>query len=689
MKKNDASTPAVTDVPQTTVVPTTPAAPETSVTPGTPVPEAPVGPVQQMNSTSIPVENAVPTIANAEPNAITNLITKLKALGTGPIITIAVVAVVLVGGIILSVATSTPKSVFKSAINTIYKGANVALDGYETYLKEYDLTKNALLVNGSFTLESNMEDYEDYDLNKLTIGFDTGVDYKNEVISLGGSIKGNKETVKVNAQVQNNEMYITSSLFKEILKIDSEMMSELGVEIDFEEIKNEIEELQKEYDTDPETYEYLVKTIKKSLTNSISSEYMEKEKDEIEVLDKEIKVTKYSYVFDEDAIQDLLVKLSEDLLEEEDFAKTFADAMGLDKKDVKELLKTLKKEAKDIEFNGDMALNIYTKGLFNSYAGIGFEIEGKEYFSIYTDGKNVEMTIDDHVSGDYGTKIVMTLEKDGKGYKGVLKENKEKLLELNIKEATDEVIDSEFTLYEDDEKVAIVKLYLKVKTTKEGFAADYNFRITEPESKEYVGFKGNYNILIKDKVEKINGKNAIDIEELDLDKVEENIEKIAENDDALGTIIEDAVSSIEEDMLDLNYYGMIDSSASDISKIISKNKATVLYIGSTYYSSYSQEGAYDLFNNLTDLQDELGFHSYYLSEYSVTTEVEELLKDVQYVCPSDATSVGSAVGTTTTPTTCTGYPAIYLIKDGKVQKAFRQTVTYADLSAALSEIGIE
>jgi imidazole glycerol phosphate synthase subunit HisF len=28
------------------------------------------------------------------------------------------------------------------------------------------------------------------------------------------------------------------------------------------------------------------------------------------------------------------------------------------------------------------------------------------------------------------------------------------------------------------------------------------------------------------------------------------------------------------------------------------------------------------------------------------------------------------------------------IKDGKVVKAFRQTVTYADLSAALSEIGI-
>ena len=74
-------------------------------------------------------------------------------------------------------------------------------------------------------------------------------------------------------------------------------------------------------DTDPETYKYLVKTIRNALVKSIDSEYMEKEKDEIDVLDKELKVTKYSYVLDEDAIQDLVKKVAEYLLEEEDFAK--------------------------------------------------------------------------------------------------------------------------------------------------------------------------------------------------------------------------------------------------------------------------------------------------------------------------------------------------------------------------------
>ena len=141
-------------------------------------------------------------------------------------------------------------------------------------------------------------------------------------------------------------------------------------------------------------------------------------------------------------------------------------------------------------------------------------------------------------------------------------------------------------------------------------------------------------------------------------------------------------------MLDLNGNGMVEITSSEVADILAKNKATVLYVGKSSYSYYYDEDEYDLLNNLTELQEELGFYSYYLSEYSVTTEFNELVKDVQYTCPTTGDTTGSTTGTGTTTTPCTGYPAIYLIKDGKVVKAFRQTVTYADLSAALSEIGI-
>lgn len=681
MKKNEASAAATV-------------APKKPIVPATPAPEAVDASVQTTSATPTPVveaaQSATPVVPGDKPNVLQNLLTKLKSFGVGPIVTIAVVAVVLVGGIILSVASSTPKAVFKNAIKTMYKGANFAIEGYETYLDEYDITKNALQVNGNFTLETNVEDLADYDLNKITVGFDAGVDYKNEVLSFGGSLKGNKETVKLNAQVQNKEMYITSTLFKEVLKIDSEMLSELGVEFDFESIKEGYEEFQKEYNTDPETYEYLAKTIRNALVKSIDSEFMEKEKDKIDVLDKEIKVTKYSYIFDEDAVQDLVTKVAEYLLEEEDFAKSLADATGMDKKDIKEALKEAKKSAKEIEFDGEFALNIYTRGLFNSYAGIGFEIEGKEYFSLYTDGKNIEMTYDDHLGGDYGTKVVMTMEKDGKGYKGVLKENKEKILEVNFKEITDEVIDSEFVIYDDGEKMGTIEFYISVKENKKSFVTDYKFKITDEESKEYVGFKGNYTLTIKDSLDKTNTKGAISIEELDVEAVQENIESIAEKDEALGSIIEETMASIEEEMLDLNYYGMSEIEVDEVANILKKNRATVLYVGKTYYSYYSEEPAYDLFNNITDAQDELGFYSYYLNSNYVNSEFEELVKDVQYTCPTSSEGVGeSTEENTEVPTaTCTGYPAIYLIKDGKVQKAFRQTVTYSELIAALDEIGI-
>ena len=715
MKKNETTDSAapqeVTAESQTQVVeqPVAEAAPvaEPSPVPAPVAPEAPAQPVQQAAPT--------PVVANTTPNANTfaGLTAKIQSFGIGPIVTVAVVAILLVGGVILSAASASPKSVFKKAINNAYKGANVALDSYEEYLKKYDLTENAVLVSGDFKVDTNIDGMDEYELKKLSLGFNAGVDYKNEILSVGANLKGPKESIKFDSQYRDNNLYLTSSLFKEVVKIDSEMLSDLGVDIDFEEIKEEIKESQKKYDTDPETYDYLVKTIKKALIKSIDSEYMEKEKDEIDVLDKELKVTKYSYVLDEDALQDLIKKMTEALLEEEDFAKKFADAAGVEKKQVKELLKEMKKEAKNLDFDGEMAINLYTRGLFNSYAGLGIELEGKEYFSLYTDGKNVEFIVDDHDDSEYGTKMVVTMEKDGKGYKVEVKENKEKILEMNIKEATEEVVDADVTFYDDKEKQGTINVYFKIKESKNKFDGEYKFKMVEAESKEYVSFSGKYSIEIKNKLDKMKVDKAVDIDEIDTDKLEENIEKITEKDEVLGTIVEETMTSIEDEMLDLNYNGMSTIYSSDVANVLSKKRATVLYVGRNSYGSYSEAEAYDLLYNLKKLQEELDFYSYYLSEYNVSDDFETLVKDVQYVCPTQVeqptvepsleetpttdiptTEIPSDVPTNdsiiegTTPA-CSGYPAIYLIKDGKVQKAFRQTVSYNDLKAALEEIGIK
>jgi hypothetical protein len=93
-------------------------------------------------------------------------------------------------------------------------------------------------------------------------------------------------------------------------------------------------------------------------------------------------------------------------------------------------------------------------------------------------------------------------------------------------------------------------------------------------------------------------KNAVSIEELDTDKVAEKIEEIAEKDEDLGTLLEGTISSIEEEMLDLNSIGMVEVESSKAESLLTNNKATVLYVGEDYYSYYSEEEAYDFLYNI-------------------------------------------------------------------------------------------
>ena len=665
-----------------------------------------IQPANQVQGAPVTTPTPQPTTANSGGN----LINKLKSFGVGPIVTVIAIAVVLVVAVVISAVSTTPKSVFKNSINKAYKGANVAIESYETYLDKYDLTKHAISFTGDLAIDTNIEDME-YDISKMTFTYDTGIDYKNEILNAGAKITNNKESVTINAQVIKNELFIKSSLFDEVLKLDSELTENLGVDIDFEALKEDMEEMQKEYDTDPETYEYLVKTIKDAFVKSINSEYMEKEKDEIEVLNKEIKVTKYSYIINEDAAQDLVEKVAEYLLNEEDFAKKLAAATGEEKSDVKSTLKEMKKSAKDIELDEEIAIVIYTRGMFNSYAGMGFEIDGEEYFSIYTDGKNAELTIDNNSSDSYSaSKMVVTMEESGKGYKIVAKENKETLFEIDLKEYSEEKIDADITLYENDEKYMTMEVFFSIKEKKNTFSGEYKYKAADAsgETKEYVALSGNYSLTLQDELTKMNTKNAIDYENIDKVKLNDNIEKLTDKDAVLGEIASDAVTSIEKEILDLNSIGMSEvDDAEKAIKLLTNQKATVLYVGDTYYLQYSETDSYNLLRNLKTLQTELDFYSYYLDNYLVTNAFEAVVKDVVYTCPVETKDPETTPtppdievypqdeqptnsGEVTSPSTCAKtYPVIYLIKDGKVQKAFTGTVTYDDLKKALSEIGIE
>lgn len=636
----------------------------------------------------VQAEAAVGTPTPAKKNnfgeKLSALKTKLFSHGVGPVVAIATVAVVAIVLVVFGVMSSSPKQVFKGSINKVFKEVENAIDVYDEYSKVYDIQEKAILVNFDMSVDSNIEELKDqlgFEIKDLTLGAEVGLDLKNEMIHVGAEVKGEKEKLDATFQIIEDKLYLSSSLLDNVLTDEEE----LG--IDFGELKDALEEFEKEYSTDPEDYKYLVSTVRKALNKAISSEYMEKEKVELDLGDDSFKATKYSYILDEDAVQELVEVVCEYLLDDADFVKVLSDVTGLEKSEIKDVLKEAKKSAKDIEFDEEIAINIYTKGLFNKAIGFGIEYEGDEYVTYLVDGKNAEFVIDNHVDDEYSQmKFVVTIEEDGKEQALTVKYNGEKIATGTIRELSEEVIDMSVTVEEDDVK-GTFDIYLKATEKDNKISGEYKLKVSVDD--EYISVKGNYGIAAQSKLDKVDTKKAVDVDDYDDSELEDKILEKIENDAVLSGIYELGMDAYEEEYLDLNYDGMLEIAKADASDVLTSKKAKVLYVGEDYYSYYSEADAYNLYENLVQAQKDLDFYSHFIDTYYIydMSDFEELVKDVEYTCTTTTTTTDPTTGEQTAAA-CENYPAIYLIKDGKVQKAFRGTVSLTDLETALKDLGI-
>ena len=190
-------------------------------------------------------------------------------------------------------------------------------------------------------------------------------------------------------------------------------------------------------------------------------------------------------------------------------------------------------------------------------------------------------------------------------------------------------------------------------------------------------FSGSYTLEASDK---LTGFNVDDAKKYDEEEYDEDIitaaKAVVEKDDKINALLGDSIEAYEESIQpNYNSNGMIPVYWEDeFNDIFKSNKARVLYVGSTYYSSYSEETEYELLNSLKNAQTKYKFHSYYLPYYYMEDDYYEKLGD-----PNTCTYTYD----------CDMYPAIYFIKDGKVQKILRGTVKIEDIEAALQEIGIK
>lgn len=635
---------------------------------------------------------------------------KIMKFGILPVIGVVAVVVILIALVLTTAVTSSPKSVFKNNINNIYKEVSRALDDAEDFKKDFDYEEKALYISGNVSIDSNVEGLED--IKDLTIGMDAGIDLKDEQFLAGVNAKGTSEEVSIKALLDGDKAYLTTSFMDEIIETTAE---ELDLDdVDIESIKDSLDEISENANFNYDDYDYILKTFKNALIKSLDSKQMTKKSAKYEVDGNQVSATKITYTFDDDALEELITSICEQLLEDDDFLSKLADISGAEKGDIKEYIKEIKDAAKDIDMDDELAINIYVKGLFNNACGFSIELDEKEYFSIYSNNKGiVEMTFDNHQKDDYDSiKIVATATTEKDTTSIVVKYNKNKLLTAEINELTDEVIDFSFKVYdssEDEQPLLGASIYFSAKEDKDSISGEYKFKLTDnsSESEEYMQLSGSYSIQVQDDLDFPDTSNAVSEDDVDSEELIENLRDIVDKDKALDALLGDTVDELEKSSL--NSYNMKEiTTEAELEKVLTKTSPTVLYVGTYSYSNDS----YYLWYNLKSAQYNLDFYSYTLNTYSASQTTldklnstvcttsnstsEETKTDENTTTETENTETENTENTetktettTTTTDTCKTYPAIYLIKDGKVYKTITSISTYYELTDALKEIGIE
>lgn len=635
-------------------------------------------PTNQVETPNPSLENVV-TQENppAKNNIITTIIQKLKSFGMKKVMIIAAIAVILIALVTIRAVISTPKQVFKTAISNLYKETSNYLEEIDKTYEKFNLEKNPLLANIELNMDSNVEDVTSstkelgFELKDVTIKGKAGLDLDKKEMLFGGSLKGKTEEINIDALVKDNNIYLVSNLFDDVVKVENSYDSPFyGLDSITEQLDlNKI---------DFKVYDAILKSFTNALSKSLDSDSMEKESTEVDVVDKEIKVTKNSYELDDKALSDIIRSVADQLLDDDDFISNLSDTFDIDKSDIKDTLKEIKKDAKDIEYDDEVVINVYTRGILNNFAGFSFEIENDEYFTYYTDGKNVEITFDNNTAGYSQTKLNIQAVKDGKETDIEAKYNGEEILTATIKEFSDEVIDIEYEIKEDKEVVTKGTFYLTYKEDKDSISGDYEIRLDVDD--EYLSLKGKYEVKSSDKLTDIDTSKAITEDEVSDEDILSNLEEIAKKD----KIFESIYNSAYESTLDLNYYDMaVLYGVEDVKEVLNKTQGTVLYVGATG-RTYGTGSETAIFNNLENAQEEYDFHTYYYSQSYINDEFRSLVSGVTPIC--------NASQNTTTPSetapTCTEYPTVYFIKDGKIVAAVQNTITKDELTKYLKEIGI-
>ena len=575
---------------------------------------------------------------------------------------IACVVVVLLSLLGILYFTGMPQPVAIRAVDRVYNEARNDLKEYERLWKKYNF-KKPMKMTYSMKFESDLEELKELDGIKYsgTAGFDA----EQKLLVVDADLK-HDDNFDISMAIKGKTPYV--KILDNVIDVSDS--SNFDVE-DF----GYLYDILLDYEPDFKSGFQILKSIRNAVVSGIDKDALERSTDTLSVNGKEIKVNVVTYKLDKKSSKYFLKTFAKTLKNDKKFLKAIdklADNMDLefDSDEIKDGLSELIEEADDIEIEKDevVTISIYTKGLFNDVVGFKLKEGKEELIEYYSHKGNTELVIND---GD--EKVVLSGIKEGKKTNYTLKVGKVKVAKFTVRAWEQEKVDLDYTIYGDSfgiggEEVSGT-IYVSAKEGKHDITGEYKFSMETEEGK--FAISGDYKIEFDSEVEGFSTKNATEMIDVDWKELRTKITEKYSDDEIIKEVALELVNDLESSGIQYNYYNMIEVDEDDAIKVLKKTKPTVLFYASYY--DYRRNNDWSQLNNLKELQKELDFHSYFLDSSYGNYDFEEAVEDVEYTCSSE---------------TCSETPAIYLIKDGKVVKAFRGTVEKETLKAALEEIGI-
>ena len=405
-----------------------------------------------------------------------------------------VVVVILIGGFYYYF--SAPSRIVTNIINNAYSKFSKQLNRYD-----FDIENDPFKISGDLVIDTNIDELKD--LKKETINYTLGVDYKNEKLEGGLALKeGKNKIIDVMGYILGDTAYISlEDDYDKLIKIDDEDM-------DFEDV----------FDLDmpditTDDIDYIAKEFKDILIASINMDEITKESTTIKLDGKSQKVNKLTYKLDEENVEEFVNNFIDKTLDNEKLLKKLSELTDTDVEDIEEYFE----DSRDDDFEDIGKLNIYTKGITNKLVKIEFKTEDVIFEAEVQ--KNATVVTFRPTEGE--EKIVFT-----------------------INEYSDEEINVDFLFNIDGEKVSGNITVTSKETKKNNYEGKISYSMKYDDYK--LSITSNYKLELNAKIADINTKNAVSVDDIDVDEFEKIGEDILERleDSNLADLIEEISNTV-------------------------------------------------------------------------------------------------------------------------------------------------